>query len=68
MAVPSLTTATVTTTFGFTQSGGNLQSSASFSSPVARRMGAFDSPATIQEEHDEGTRKIFGNKHCAATF
>src|ERR1039458_3129272 len=36
MAVPSLTTATVTATVGFTQSGGNLQSSTSLSSTVAR--------------------------------
>src|ERR1039458_7931747 len=49
MAVPSLTTATVTATVGFTQSGGNLQSSTSLSSTVAWGMGTFDSPATIQE-------------------
>jgi len=29
-------------------------------------MVAFDSPATIQEDHDEGIRKIFGVEHCAA--
>jgi len=68
MVVPSLTTSARYVTVWFTQSGGNLQSSDSFGTPGAKRMAAFDSLATIQEEHNEGTRNFFGVEHCAATF